>query len=160
MTGVVIQAAHVPWQEAVIERIRRQTMSVTSFFLRPQNWRSFQAGQHLDVQLTAQDGYVAQRSYSVASAPGLEGLYELVVERLEGGEVSPFLHDVAEVGDTIEIRGPFGGHFAWIPRTADLSFSSAAAPGSRRSCRSCATAPRSVPMSQPFFFTRRAPGTT
>ncbi|XSC48446.1 FAD-binding oxidoreductase [Bradyrhizobium sp. RDT10] len=63
---------------------------MTSFFLRPQNWRSFQAGQHLDVRLTAQDGYVAQRSYSVASAPGLEGLYELVVERLEGGEVSPF----------------------------------------------------------------------
>jgi ferredoxin-NADP reductase len=115
VTGVVIQAAHVPWQEAVIERIRRQTMSVTSFFLRPQNWRSFQAGQHLDVRLTAQDGYVAQRSYSVASAPGLEGLYELVVERLEGGEVSLFLHDVAEVGDTIDIRGPFGGHFAWNP---------------------------------------------
>ena len=115
MTGVVIQAAHVPWQKAVIERIRRQTMSVTSFFLRPQNWRSFQAGQHLDVQLTAQDGYVAQRSYSVASGPGLEGLYELVVERLEGGEVSPFFHDVAEVGDTIDIRGPFGGHFAWNP---------------------------------------------
>ena len=115
MTGVAIQAGHVPWQEAVIERTHRQTMSVTSFFLRPQSWRSFQAGQHLDVRLTAQDGYVAQRSYSVASAPGLEGLYELVVERLEGGEVSPFLHDVAEVGDTIEIRGPFGGHFAWNP---------------------------------------------
>lgn len=115
MTGAVIQSVHVPWQEAVIERIGRQTPSVTSFFLRPQNWRSFQAGQHLDVRLTAQDGYVAQRSYSVASAPGLEGLYELVVERLEGGEVSPFLHDVAEVGDTIEIRGPFGGHFAWNP---------------------------------------------
>lgn len=113
MTGPVIQAAHVPWQEAVIERIRRQTTSVTSFFLRPQSWRSFQAGQHLDIRLTAPDGYVAQRSYSVASAPGLEGLYELVVERLEGGEVSPFLHDVAEVGDAIEIRGPFGGHFAW-----------------------------------------------
>jgi ferredoxin-NADP reductase len=115
MTGAVIQAAHVPWQEAVIERIWRQTTSVTSFFLRPQNWRSFVAGQHLDIRLTAQDGYVTQRSYSVASAPGLEGLYELVVERLEGGEASPFLHDVAEVGDAIEIRGPFGGHFAWNP---------------------------------------------
>jgi ferredoxin-NADP reductase len=115
VTRVVIQANHVPWQEAVIERIRRQTTSVTSFFLRPQNWRAFQAGQHLDVRLTAQDGYVAQRSYSVASAPGFAGLYELIVERLEGGEVSPFLHDVAEIGDTIEIRGPFGGHFAWNP---------------------------------------------
>lgn len=115
MTGIATHPTHLPWQEAVIERVRRQTMSVTSFFLRPQNWRAFQAGQHLDVRLTAQDGYVAQRSYSVASEPGLEGLYELVVERLEGGEVSPFLHDIAEVGDTIEIRGPFGGHFAWNP---------------------------------------------
>jgi ferredoxin-NADP reductase len=106
-------APHVPWQEAVIERIERQTARVLSFWLRPQNWRSFQAGQYLDIRLTAPDGYQALRSYSVASAPGLEGLYEVVVERLEGGEVSPFLHDVAEVGDAIEIRGPFGGHFVW-----------------------------------------------
>ena len=56
--------------------------------LRPQTWRSFRAGQHLDVRLTAPDGYQAQRSYSVASSPGLEGLYELIVERLEDGEVS------------------------------------------------------------------------
>lgn len=116
MTSLVIQANHLPWQEAAIERVQRQTMSVTSFFLRPRNWRAFQAGQHLDVRLTAQDGYVAQRSYSVASEPTLEGLYELIVERLEGGEVSPFLHDIAEVGDTIEVRGPFGGHFAWNPQ--------------------------------------------
>jgi ferredoxin-NADP reductase len=88
---------------------------VKSFLLRPQSWCSFRAGQHLDVRLTAPDGYQAQRSYSVASAPGLEGLYELVVERLEDGEVSPFFHDVAEVGDAIEIRGPFGAHFAWGP---------------------------------------------
>lgn len=113
MTDAIIQTRHVPWQEAMIERIERQTARVKSLFLRPQNWRSFRAGQHLDVRLTAPDGYQVQRSYSVASAPELEGLYELAVERLEGGEVSPFLHDVAEVGDTIEIRGPFGGHFAW-----------------------------------------------
>ena len=99
VTDAVSQALHVPWQEAVIERIERQTARVKSFFLRPRNWRSFRAGQHLDVRLTAPDGYQAQRSYSVASAPGLEGLYELVVERLEDGEVSPFFHDVAEVGD-------------------------------------------------------------
>jgi ferredoxin-NADP reductase len=113
VTDAIIQARHVPWQEAMIERIERQTARVKSFFLRPQNWRSFRAGQHLDVRLTAPDGYQVQRSYSVASAPELEGLYELAVERLEGGEVSPFLHDIAEVGDAIEIRGPFGGHFAW-----------------------------------------------
>lgn len=99
----------------MIERIERQTARVKSFFLRPQNWRPFRAGQHLDVRLTAPDGYSAQRSYSVASAPELEGLYELVVERLEDGEVSPFLHDVARVDDAIEIRGPFGGHFVWGP---------------------------------------------
>jgi ferredoxin-NADP reductase len=115
VTDTVIQAAHVPWQEAVIERIEPQTTRVKSFFLRPQSWRSFWAGQHLDVRLTAPDGYQAQRSYSVASAPGLEGLYELVVEHLEDGEVSPFFHDVAEVSDAIEIRGPFGGHFVWGP---------------------------------------------
>jgi ferredoxin-NADP reductase len=102
-------------RKATIERIERQTGRVKSFLLRPQNWRSFRAGQHLDVRLTAPDGYAAQRSYSVASAPELEGLYELVVERLEDGEVSPFLHDVARVADAIEIRGPFGGHFVWGP---------------------------------------------
>jgi ferredoxin-NADP reductase len=106
-------APYVPWQEAVIERIERQTARILSFWLRPQTWRPFLAGQHLDIRLTAPDGYQALRSYSVASAPGLEGLYEVVVERLDGGEVSPFLHDVAEVGDAIEIRGPFGGHFVW-----------------------------------------------
>lgn len=113
MAGVINQASKVLWHDAVIQRIERQTAGVKSYFLRPQNWQSFSAGQHLDVRLTAPDGYQAQRSYSVASAPGLDGLYELVIERLENGEVSPFFHDVAKAGDKIEIRGPFGGHFAW-----------------------------------------------
>jgi ferredoxin-NADP reductase len=113
MADATLQAGHVQWQEAAIERIERQTEGVKSFFLHPRTWRPFRAGQHLDLRLTAPDGYQAQRSYSVASAPELEGLYELVIERLDDGEVSPFLHDVAEVGDAIEIRGPFGGHFAW-----------------------------------------------
>jgi ferredoxin-NADP reductase len=115
MTDATLQASHVQWQEAVIERIERQTEGVKSFLLRPRTWRPFRAGQHLDLRLTAPDGYQAQRSYSVASAPGFEGLYELVVERLDDGEVSPFFHDVAEIGDAIEIRGPIGGHFAWGP---------------------------------------------
>ena len=113
MTEAISQALYIPWQEAVIERIERQTARVKCFFLRPQTWRSFRAGQHLDVRLTAPDGYQVQRSYSVASTPGLEGLYEIAVERLDEGEISPFFHDVAEIGDAIEIRGPFGGHFAW-----------------------------------------------
>ena len=115
MMDATLQEGHVQWQEAVIERTERQTEGEKSFLLRPRTWRSFRAGQHLDLRLTAPDGYQAQRSYSVASAPELEGLYELVVERLDNGEVSPFLHDVAEVGDAIEIRGPIGGHFAWGP---------------------------------------------
>jgi ferredoxin-NADP reductase len=104
---------HLPWQEAVIEQIVPETATVKSFLLRPRRWRPFMAGQHLDLRLTAPDGYQAQRSYSVASAPETEGAYELVVERLDDGEVSPYFHDVAELGDAIEIRGPFGGHFAW-----------------------------------------------
>jgi ferredoxin-NADP reductase len=113
MTYAASPVPYIPWQEATIERIERQTPRVKSFLLRPKRWRPFWAGQHLDVRLTAPDGYQAQRSYSVASAPGSEGLYELVVERLENGEISPFFHDIAEVGDAIEIRGPFGGHFVW-----------------------------------------------
>jgi ferredoxin-NADP reductase len=113
VTGAMSQALHVAWQEATIERIEHQTARVKSFFVRPREWRAFRAGQHLDVRLTAPDGYQVQRSYSVASAPGLKGLYEIAVERLDDGEVSPFFHDVAEVGDVVEIRGPLGGHFAW-----------------------------------------------
>ena len=104
---------YVPWQKATIELIAPQTARVKSIVLRPGRWRSFRAGQHLEIRLTAPDGYVAQRSYSVASSPLAEGVYELVVERLEDGEVSPYLLDVAQPGDAVEIRGPFGGHFVW-----------------------------------------------
>ena len=72
------------------------------------------AGQHVDVRLVAEDGYEARRSYSIASAPGHPEL-ELLVERLPGGEVSPFLADELRAGETLEIRGPIGGHFTWAP---------------------------------------------
>jgi ferredoxin-NADP reductase len=71
------------------------------------------AGQHVDLRLTAPDGYQAIRSYSIASAPSHSGEIELAIERLEDGEVSPFFHDVADMGDEIELRGPLGGHFVW-----------------------------------------------
>lgn len=71
------------------------------------------AGQHVVVRLTAADGYTAQRSYSVASAPDGTDELDLTVERLAGGEVSTFLHDVVEAGDELEIRGPLGGWFVW-----------------------------------------------
>jgi ferredoxin-NADP reductase len=106
-----IPSAPAHWQEAVIEQIVHQTPRVTSIFLRVP-LGSYVAGQHVEVRLTAPDGYQAQRSYSIASAPGAENV-ELAIERLEDGEVSPYFHEVARPGDTIEIRGPIGGHFIW-----------------------------------------------
>jgi ferredoxin-NADP reductase len=99
------------WQEAVIERVVHQTPRVSSVFLRSA-LGPYQAGQHADVRLTAPDGYQAERSYSIASAPGADRI-ELAIERLEGGEVSPYFDEAAIPGDTIEIRGPIGGHFVW-----------------------------------------------
>jgi ferredoxin-NADP reductase len=99
------------WHEALIERLLPQTPRIISVFLRAA-LGPHEAGQHLDVRLTAPDGYQAQRSYSIASAPGSEFI-ELAIERLEDGEVSPYFHDVARPGDAIEVRGPIGGHFVW-----------------------------------------------
>lgn len=101
------------WQEAVIERIDLQTPTVRSFVLRPRTWRAFLPGQHVDVRLTAADGYQARRSYSISSAPETDGTIELVIERLDDGEVSPFFHEIAAIGDAIEVRGPFTEHFVW-----------------------------------------------
>ena len=103
------------WQEAVIERIVVQTPRVKSFFLRTPIVRHV-AGQHLDVRLTAEDGYQAQRAYSIASAPG--AAVELAIEELSDGEVSPYFHEVARAGDAFEVRGPLGGHFVWDARDA------------------------------------------
>jgi ferredoxin-NADP reductase len=104
-------AAPARWQQAIIERIEPQTPRVISVFLRS-GLQSQAAGQHVDVRLTAPDGYQAERSYSIASAPAIGGI-ELAIERLEDGEVSLFFHEVARPGDAIEIRGPIGGHFVW-----------------------------------------------
>jgi ferredoxin-NADP reductase len=104
-------AAPSRWQDAVIQRIVARTQRVISVFLRVRLNPSV-AGQHVDVRLTAPDGYQAQRSYSIASAPGGDDI-ELAIERLEDGEVSPYFHEVARPGDTIEVRGPIGGHFVW-----------------------------------------------
>lgn len=101
------------WQQATIERIERRTPRVSSLYLRGVIGHQ-DAGQHVDVRLTAPDGYQAQRSYSIASAPGASSL-ELAIEALDGGEVSSYFHDIAQAGDAIEIRGPIGGHFVWRP---------------------------------------------
>jgi ferredoxin-NADP reductase len=89
-----------------------ETARVSSLVLDPPAWPGHRAGQHVDVRLTAEDGYQAQRSYSIASAPEDERLV-LTVERLEDGEVSPYLVDVLRPGDELELRGPVGGYFVW-----------------------------------------------
>src|ERR1700737_4717666 len=101
--------AALRWQRARITQILARTEGVRSYFLSLPQPLSHHAGQHVDVRLTAPDGYQARRSYSIASAPESSGAIELVVERLDNGEVSPFFHDVAVVGDVIELRGPIGG---------------------------------------------------
>jgi ferredoxin-NADP reductase len=88
-----------------------ETPRVRTLELDASGWAGHRAGQHLDLRLTAEDGYQAQRSYSIASAPG-DGL-ALTVERLEDGEVSPYLVDEAREGDMVELRGPIGGYFVW-----------------------------------------------
>ncbi len=106
--------ARLLWQSATIVAIRRETARVNTFVLAPARPFPFRAGQHVDVRLTAPDGYQAQRSYSIASAPdAADATIALAVERLDDGEVSPFFHDVAAAGDAIELRGPIGGHFIW-----------------------------------------------
>jgi ferredoxin-NADP reductase len=102
-----------PWSSATVVAIRRETARAKTFVLRLPAPTDFLAGQHVVVRLTAPDGYTAQRSYSVASAPDGGDRLELTVERLEDGEVSTFLHDVVEVGDELELRGPLGGFFVW-----------------------------------------------
>ena len=101
------------WRQAKVVAVGIETPRVKSFVLRPQNWGPFMAGQHVDLRLTAPDGYQAERSYSIASAPERTDGFELVIEKLDDGEVSPFFHDVVQSGDDIEFRGPIGGHFIW-----------------------------------------------
>ena len=100
------------WQQAkVLEQID-ETPRTRSIVLAPPDWPGHRAGQHVDVRLTAEDGYQAQRSYSIASAPEDPNLV-LTVERLDDGEVSPYLTDELRPGDELELRGPIGGYFVW-----------------------------------------------
>lgn len=103
------------WQPARIVAMTELTPTIRSIIFEPQTGFLHKPGQHVDLRLVAPDGYEARRSYSIASAPDASGRIELAVERLMDGEVSPFLHDVAELGDDIDMRGPLGGHFVWSP---------------------------------------------
>jgi ferredoxin-NADP reductase len=100
------------WQAATVVSIREETPRVKTIRLAVSNWPGHVPGQHADVRLTAEDGYRAERSFSIASPPEVSGL-ELTVERLDGGEVSPFLTGQLQPDDTIQLRGPIGGSFVW-----------------------------------------------
>jgi len=106
-------ASPIAWQIATVSAIRDETASVRTFSLKVPAWRGHRAGQHVDLRLTAEDGYSVERSYSIASEPERTGAIDLTVERLPDGEASAFLHDVVVVGDRLEIRGPIGGYFVW-----------------------------------------------
>lgn len=108
-----MDAAPSPWRAATVVEIRAETARAKTFRFRLEEPSPYFAGQHYVVRLTAPDGYSASRSYSIASAPDDSAEFELTVERLEGGEVSTFLHDDLVVGDELNVRGPIGGWFAW-----------------------------------------------
>ncbi|MGI8929121.1 MAG: ferredoxin reductase, partial [Candidatus Limnocylindrales bacterium] len=105
--------AALNWQIATITAIRDETPHVKTLSLMVPGWQSHRPGQHVDIRLTAEDGYQAQRSYSIASAPSEQPVIDLSVELVDDGEVSPFLHDQVVVGDRFELRGPIGGYFVW-----------------------------------------------
>ncbi|MEV4813583.1 FAD-binding oxidoreductase [Micromonospora avicenniae] len=104
------------WQPATVAAARAETATARTLVLDVDGWTGHVPGQHIDVKLTAPDGYTAHRSYSISSAPR-PGRLEVTVQAVTDGEVSPYLVDVAEPGDQLEIRGPLGGWF--VRRPAD-----------------------------------------
>lgn len=107
--------ADARWQTAVVVATEPSTPSIKSFVLAPERPFAFEAGQHVDLRLTAENGYSAVRSYSIGSSPAELRRIEVSIQRLADGEVSQFFHDVVAVGDEVELRGPLGGHFVWRP---------------------------------------------
>jgi ferredoxin-NADP reductase len=101
------------WRVGTVVALHDETLSARTITLEVPDWPGHVAGQHVDVRLTASDGYSAARSYSIASAPNPEKRVEITVERLPDGEVSPYLTQELEVGDRLELRGPIGGWFVW-----------------------------------------------
>ena len=103
------------WRVGTVVALNHETTSARTLTLEVPDWPGHAAGQHVDVRLTAPDGYSAARSYSIASAPNPENRLEITVERLPNGEVSPYLTQELIVGDQLELRGPIGGWFVWRP---------------------------------------------
>jgi ferredoxin-NADP reductase len=115
VAGIRTPRRKLVWRLGEVVESRPETSRAKSLFLEVPGWEGHKAGQHVDVRLTAEDGYQAQRSYSIASAPQ-DGRLAIVVERLEDGEVSPYLTDELRAGDGLELRGPIGGWFTWEAR--------------------------------------------
>ena len=113
----VEQPRRIEWRVATIADVISETKHAKTLVLDVPAWPGHLAGQHVDVRLTAEDGYQAQRSYSIASEP-TRSTIAITIERLDDGEVSPYLTDALKVGDQFELRGPIGGYFVWDPSTA------------------------------------------
>jgi len=103
----------VSWRTGKVVALHDETSTARTIALQVPGWSGHIAGQHIDIRLTAPDGYSAVRSYSIASAPGSDQRIEITVERLPNGEVSPYLTQEVVVGDELELRGPIGGWFVW-----------------------------------------------
>jgi ferredoxin-NADP reductase len=112
MAGTAVRG-RLTWQSATVGSVTDETPQVRTLLLGVPDWPGHRAGQHVDIRLTADDGYQAERAYSIASAPG-EPL-AITVERLDDGEVSPYLTEELQPGDSLEVRGPIGGYFVWEP---------------------------------------------
>ena len=146
MAGTALHG-RLTWQTAAATSVTRETSSVCTIGLDLPDWPGHRAGQHVDVRLTAEDGYTAEREYSIASAPG-EPL-AITVERLEGGEVSPYLTEELHAGDELELRGPVGGYFIGsviaglgIGLTFNGTLASSAWRPARRPGRRCSPPPK------------------
>ncbi|KAA0929971.1 ferredoxin reductase [Streptomyces apricus] len=109
----VSNRAAATWQRAVLTEVRRETPHASTFRFAVPQWAGHLPGQHLMLRLRAEDGYVAQRHYSIASPPDDGGHIELTLDHVDGGEVSGWFHTVAKPGDEVELRGPLSGFFAW-----------------------------------------------
>src|SRR5579864_803015 len=112
MAGTAV-LERVTWRGAKVVAVQDETATARTLVLAVRDWPGQVAGQHVDVRLTAPDGYSAVRSYSIASSPSSDGRIEITVERLPNGEVSPYLTQEVMVGDELELRGPIGGWFVW-----------------------------------------------
>jgi ferredoxin-NADP reductase len=113
MAGTAVRGRLNTWLTVTVGAVTDETARVRTLRLEVPGWPGHRAGQHVDIRLTAEDGYQAERAYSIASAPG-EPL-SITVERLDDGEVSPYLTEEVREGDELEVRGPIGGYFVWEP---------------------------------------------